>query len=101
MIGTYSFQRLNYVVSVIFMTPFVLILFKFLGVGLLNVAQERILDTAIGSSIAFIASYLIFPTWEFEMIEETLRDVVIANINYLITIAESIIGQNAFAYYGL
>jgi uncharacterized membrane protein (TIGR01666 family) len=93
MIGTYSFSRLNYVVSVIFMTPFVLILFKFLGVGLLNVAQERILDTLIGSSIAFIASYLIFPTWEFDQIQETLRDVITANINYLITIAESLSGK--------
>jgi len=93
MIGTYSFQRLNYVVSVIFMTPYVLILFKFLGVGLLNVAQERILDTAIGSSIAFIASYLIFPTWEFEMIEATMREVVVANINYLITIGETLSGK--------
>ncbi|MBB6130407.1 FUSC family protein [Mucilaginibacter lappiensis] len=93
MIGTYSFSRLNYVVSVIFMTPYVLILFKFLGVGLLNVAQERILDTVIGSSIAFIASYLIFPTWEFDQIQETLRDVVVANINYLITIAESLSGK--------
>lgn len=93
MIGTYSFSRLNYVVSVIFMTPYVLILFKFLGVGLLNVAQERILDTLIGSSIAFIASYLIFPTWEFDQIQETLRDVVVANINYLITIAENLSGK--------
>ncbi|MBB6108813.1 TIGR01666 family membrane protein [Mucilaginibacter lappiensis] len=93
MIGTYSFSRLNYVVSVIFMTPYVLILFKFLGVGLLNVAQERILDTVIGSSIAFIASYLIFPTWEFDQIQETLRDVIVANINYLITIAESLSGK--------
>ena len=90
MIGAYSFQRLNYVVSVIFMTPYVLILFKFLGVGLLNVAQERIVDTVIGSSIAFIASYIIFPTWEFEQIEQTLREVIVANINYLITIADSI-----------
>ncbi|WP_295716176.1 FUSC family membrane protein [Mucilaginibacter sp.] len=100
MVGAYSFQRLNYVVSVIFTTPYVLILFKFLGVGLINVAQERILDTVIGSSIAFIASYLIFPTWEFEMIEETLREVVVANINYLIAIAESIsdkvIGTTAY-----
>ncbi|SDD82112.1 TIGR01666 family membrane protein [Mucilaginibacter pineti] len=90
MIGAYSFQRLNYVVSVIFMTPYVLILFKFLGVGLLNVAQERIVDTVIGSSIAFIASYIIFPTWEFEQIEQTLREVIVANINYLLTIADNI-----------
>jgi uncharacterized membrane protein YccC len=93
MIGAYSFQRLNYVVSVIFTTPFVLILFKFLGVGLLNIAQERIIDTLIGSSIAFVASYIIFPTWEFEQIQETLRDVIVANINYLVTIAESLSGK--------
>ncbi|SDF77821.1 FUSC family membrane protein [Mucilaginibacter sp. P25] len=93
MMGAYSFQRLNYVVSVIFMTPYVLILFKFLGVGLLNVAQERILDTVIGSTIALVASYLIFPTWEFEQIQEALRDVLVANINYLVTIAESISGK--------
>lgn len=91
MIGTYSFLRLNYVVSVIFMTPYVLILFKFLGVGL--VVKERIIDTVIGSSIAFIASYLIFPSWEFEKIQDNLADVVTANINYLIKIAETILGR--------
>src|ERR1700744_2303113 len=93
MIGTYSFLRLNYVVSVIFMTPYVLILFKFLGVGHLNLAEERIIDTAIGSSIAFIATYLIFPTWEFEQVQENLRDVIHANVNYLVKIAETITGR--------
>ncbi|AMR33386.1 hypothetical protein A0256_19155 [Mucilaginibacter sp. PAMC 26640] len=93
MIGTYSFLRLNYIVSVILMTPYVLILFKFLGVGLLNVAQERIIDTAIGSSIALIASYLIFPTWEFEQIRVDLKAVIVANINYLKKVSESISGK--------
>jgi len=93
MLGTYSFLRLNYIISVIFMTPYVLILFKFLGVGLLNVAQERIIDTAIGSTIAFIASYLIFPTWEFQQIQENFKDVIKANINYLQKVSESIAGK--------
>jgi len=91
MIGTYSFQRLNYVVSVIFMTPYVLILFKFLGVGF--VVEERIVDTVIGSTIAFVASYLLFPSWEFEQIQENLADVIHANLNYLVKIAESISGR--------
>lgn len=91
MIGTYSFLRLNYVVSVIFMTPYVLILFKFLGVGL--VVKERIIDTVIGSSIAFIASYVIFPSWEFEQIQHNLREVINANVNYLAKIADSILGR--------
>jgi uncharacterized membrane protein (TIGR01666 family) len=91
MMGTYSFLRLNYVVSVIFMTPYVLILFKFLGVGF--VVEERIVDTIIGSTIAFIASYTIFPSWEFEQIQESLADVITANVNYLVTIAEGIAGK--------
>ncbi|CAN5334217.1 hypothetical protein BH09BAC6_BH09BAC6_19960 [soil metagenome] len=92
MVGTYSFQRLNYVVSVIFMTPYVLILFKFLGVGVL--VEERIVDTLIGSTIAFVASYIIFPAWEFEQIQQSLREVIYANLNYLVKIAESVTGKN-------
>jgi uncharacterized membrane protein (TIGR01666 family) len=93
MVGTYSFQRLNYVVSVIFMTPYVLILFKFLKIGHINIVEERILDTIIGSTIAFIASYLIFPTWEFEQIKRTLAEVIQSNVNYLVKIAKSITGN--------
>jgi len=90
MMGTYSFLRLNYVVSVIFMTPYVLILFKFLGVGL--VFEERVVDTLIGAGIAFIASYVIFPTWEYDQIQDSLKDVIYANLMYLVRIAESIAG---------
>ncbi|HEY2580699.1 MAG TPA: FUSC family protein, partial [Mucilaginibacter sp.] len=90
MMGTYAFLRLNYIVSVIFMTPYVLILFKLLGVGV--VVEERIIDTAIGSSIALVASYLIFPSWEFEQIQVYLENVISANLNYLLKIAENICG---------
>ncbi|MEO6523127.1 MAG: FUSC family membrane protein [Mucilaginibacter sp.] len=92
MIAAYSFQRLNYIVSVIFMTPYVLILFKFLGVD--HVVQERIADTLIGGGIAFIASYIIFPTWEFDLIKSTLTDVLRSNIDYLMKFAESLSGKN-------
>jgi len=91
MIGTYSFVRLNYVVSVIFMTPYVLILFNLLGVG--RLVNERVVDTLIGSTIAFLASYLIFPSWEFEQIQHNLQEVIHANANYLVKIAESVSGK--------
>jgi uncharacterized membrane protein (TIGR01666 family) len=93
MVGTYSFTRLNYIVSVIFMTPYVLILFKFLGVGHLDIVEERVVDTIIGSTIAFIASYLIFPTWEFEQVKESLAEVITTNVDYLVKIAKSITGS--------
>lgn len=93
MVGAYSFLRVNYITSVIFMTPYVLILFKFLGVGHLDVAEERIIDTLIGAIIAFLASYLLFPTWESDQLITTARDVVDSNNKYLITIGENLIGR--------
>jgi hypothetical protein len=74
------------------MTPYVLILFKFLGVGHLDIARERIIDTIIGSVIAFFASYVLFPSWESEQITDNLRDVVSANNKYLAAIAENMAG---------
>lgn len=82
MIGCYSFQRKNYVVSVLFMTPYILILFDFLGIGGLSVARERIYDTLIGSGIALISSYSLFPNWEHEKLKEALIATVIANLRY-------------------
>ncbi|RZL15154.1 MAG: FUSC family protein, partial [Pedobacter sp.] len=82
MIGSYSFQRKNYVVSVLFMTPYILVLFDFLGMGSLSVARERIYDTLIGSGIAVLASYSLFPNWEHEKLKEAMVDIIKANMNY-------------------
>ncbi|AOM79909.1 FUSC family protein [Pedobacter steynii] len=82
MIGCYSFQRKNYVVSVLFMTPYILVLFDFLGMGGLSVARERIYDTLIGSGIALLASYSLFPNWEHQKLKEAMVDTLKANMNY-------------------
>jgi len=82
MIGSYSFQRKNYVVSVLFMTPYILVLFDFLGMGSLSIARERIYDTLIGSGIALLASYSLFPNWEHEKLKTAMIDVIKANSNY-------------------
>lgn len=82
MIASYSFQRKNYVVSVVFMTPYVIILFQFLGMGGISVATERIYDTLIGSGIAFIASYFLFPNWEYEKLKPDMLSMLEANCGY-------------------
>ncbi|MCX2430107.1 FUSC family protein [Pedobacter sp. GR22-10] len=82
MIGSYSFQRKNYVVSVLFMTPYILILFDFLGMGSIALARERIYDTFIGSGIALLASYSLFPTWEREKLKEAMLNIIKANKAY-------------------
>lgn len=83
MIASYSFQRLNYVVSVLFMTPFILIIFDFLGIGAIALAKERIYNTLIGSAIALSASYSLFPNWEFENLKESMLEMLKSNRNYL------------------
>lgn len=82
MIGAYSFQRKNYVISVLFMTPYILIMFDFLGLGTMAVARERIYDTLIGSGIAFTASYLLFPNWEKEKLKEAMVNTLKSNAEY-------------------
>jgi uncharacterized membrane protein (TIGR01666 family) len=82
MVLSYSFQRKNYVVSVLFMTPYVLILFNFLGMGSVSVASERIIDTLIGSGLAFLASYTLFPNWEHEKLKEAMVNTLKANASY-------------------
>ena len=92
MIGAYSFQRTNYIVMVILMTPYILILFRFLGLGGISVAEERVVDTLIGCVIAFAASYL-FPHWESQQLKNLLRDVLVANRAYLRKLVESLSGK--------
>jgi uncharacterized membrane protein (TIGR01666 family) len=83
MLGAYSFTRTNYIVMVILMTPYILILFDFLGVGKLNIVEERVFDTLIGSVIAFAASYLVFPSWESSQLHKNIEAVLKANMEYL------------------
>jgi uncharacterized membrane protein YccC len=92
MVGAYSFIRTNYIVAIILMTPYVIIMFKFLGVGHVGIAEERIIDTFVGSVIAFSANYLVFPSWESEQLKQSLYEVLEANAGYLIKIADNISG---------
>jgi uncharacterized membrane protein (TIGR01666 family) len=88
MVAGYSFQRKNYVVSVLFMTPYILIMFDFLGMGVMSIAKERIYDTLIGSGIALLASYSLFPNWEHEKLKEAMLDVIKSNKDYFIEVTK-------------
>lgn len=65
------------------MTPYVLIMLSFTGTNTLEMAKERILDTFIGGSLAFLSSYVIFPNWESFLIKSNMRNLLIANYQYL------------------
>ncbi|HLK96637.1 MAG TPA: FUSC family membrane protein [Hymenobacter sp.] len=93
MIGTYSSQRVNYIVMVVCVTPFLLIVFSFLGIGYLGVAGERLLDTLLGGAIALASGYLLFPNWESHQIINPLRKVVAANTRYVRLLLDGLSGR--------
>ena len=93
MVATYSLLRINYIVSVMFMTPYILILFSFLDMNTLLVLRERVVDTFIGSGLAFISSYVILPSWESAQVQGTMRKLLIANYRYISQALKSIAGQ--------
>ena len=85
MILSYSFVRLKYVVGVLFMTPYILIMFSFMvpSESMDAIVKERIIDTLIGALVAGVASYFIFPSWESHQINKLMADGILANAHYL------------------
>ncbi|PRD46589.1 FUSC family protein [Sphingobacterium haloxyli] len=79
----YSMFRINYIVAVMFITPYVLIMLSFHGTNTLEMVAERVIDTFLGGAIAFLSSYIIFPNWENAQFRDNVRGLLIANYRYL------------------
>jgi len=92
MVLAYSFIRVNYILGVMFLTPYLLLLYSFLGVGTIAILKERVIDTITGSLLAFSSSYIIFPSWESKNMQSNMRNLLIANYNYLAKALEYIVG---------
>lgn len=89
MLLSYSFIRIKYVVSVLFMTPYILIVFSFTtNYNDATVAWERIIDTIIGAIAAIIGSYFVFPSWESYQLKTAIIDMLQSNAEYLSKMVE-------------
>jgi uncharacterized membrane protein (TIGR01666 family) len=92
-IAAYAFLRIDYLVFVILMTPYVLLLFHLLYPSdFRTILTDRVIDTLIGSGIAFLANILIVPSWEHERIIDFMTEAVNANIVYFRDVAGSFTG---------
>ena len=94
MIGTYAFIRINYLVCVALMTPYVLLLFHLLyPVDFRTVISDRVIDTAIGSAIAFLANIFIVPSWEHEQIVSYMAKIIEDNLRYFRDVSGAFLGK--------
>ena len=94
MVGTYSLIRINYMISVIFMTPYILLLFHLLSNASFKIIiEDRITDTAIGFLIAFLANLLLLPAWEHEKMGNYMQQAIKSNRNYFRDVAAAFTGN--------
>ena len=93
MIGAYSFIRLQYMISVTMITLYVLFMFHLLDArDFKSIFYDRIIDTSIGSLLAFAFSHLLPPVWEHERIRLYIRKAIKDNLKYYDTIAHLFTG---------
>lgn len=83
MAGCYMFIRTKYFISVLLMTPYLVIFFHLMyPSAITTLLYDRLLDTSIGSAIAFIASLFFVPVWEHTTIKKYMDAVTQKNIAY-------------------
>ncbi len=94
MIGSYSFMRTKYFWSVLFLTPYLVIFFHLLSpAGLRQLLTDRMLDTGLGSAIAFLSSLFFVPVWEHTSIKNYMVLMLKNNIAYYDCIVPGFTGE--------
>ena len=94
MMGTFSFLRTQYLVGVLFMTPYILVLFHLLYQSKFEtILADRVIDTGIGSVIAFLANLFLIPLWEHDQINGYIIRAIEDNARYFALVAKTFTGQ--------
>ncbi|HXL58931.1 MAG TPA: FUSC family protein, partial [Chitinophagaceae bacterium] len=94
MATSYVFLRTSYFTSVLFMTPYLVIFFHLLYPGNLRIVlTDRVLDTAIGSGISFLASIFFVPQWEHTTIKMVMEQMLESNKRYYTILAKAFSGN--------
>ncbi|MEP6594971.1 MAG: FUSC family protein [Ginsengibacter sp.] len=88
----YIFLRTNYFISVMFMTPYLLLFFHLLyPADFEALLADRVIDTGIGSAIAFITSIFFIPKWERTSIKTYMIKMLEASSNYYLETAKAFV----------
>lgn len=86
----FAFSKTNYFWSVIFTSIELVILFHLIYPGSVeDVLKFRALDTLIGSVIAAVFSWFVFPSWEHKNVQHRMQEMIEANLKYYKYVSES------------
>ncbi|WP_218598407.1 FUSC family membrane protein [Polaribacter sp. NJDZ03] len=68
----FSLVKQNYRNAAAFITLYVVFMYALIHPNILKVIQFRVIDTLIGSLLAYVANYFFWPAWEAKNIKEVL-----------------------------
>ena len=92
MVSSYFFLRTNYFMNVMLMTPYLVLFFHLLYPNDFKVVlTDRLIDTLLGSVIAFLASLFLVPAWEHSAIRSFMIVMLEDNLEYYNSVASSFI----------
>lgn len=95
MIISYTYIKRNYLVGSIGITAYVILSFHFMNQGgLATVLQDRIIDTGIGSLIAYLVSKFVLPLWEHEQIDHFILKFIKTSRHYFSVVAAAFINPS-------
>ncbi|MBB2147566.1 FUSC family protein [Pedobacter gandavensis] len=87
LLGFFTFNRIKYSVSVVFVTAMVILSLSIYDGHSDHIIMERLLYTVVGCVIAFLAAFL-FPVWEIKSLKTLISNILDANSNYLNKVKE-------------
>lgn len=82
LLGFYAFNRLNYTISVLFITPAVILTLGSYQGHFDHILHDRIIFTVLGCVIAIFATYL-FPIWDSRQLKEKINKATKDSLHYL------------------
>ena len=83
MVIGYWFSHTDYKIGVTFITIYVVLIYGILTPNFMDLLVYRVIDTILGALLAFGATYLLWPSWEFLNLNTHLSNSIKANKNYI------------------
>ncbi|MBQ0786206.1 MAG: FUSC family protein, partial [Oceanihabitans sp.] len=79
----FSLIQQSYKAGAAFITLNIIFVYSLIDPNAFLVVQYRVIDTVLGASIAVLANYILFPSWEYKNLDSVIVNVITSNSNYL------------------
>ena len=79
----FSLIQQSYKAGAAFITLNIVFVYALIDPNAFAVIQYRVIDTVIGATIAVLANYLLFPSWEYKNLDAVIINAITSNSNYL------------------